>query len=195
MVRVFNDWLPKEVYNYEKKKLQESSFGQVWVGDKDFHVIMPSEEMMGYVINKLENDLKENVEMILSFFRLASSEKDLDWRIHSDLNINGQRPTHAGVLYFSENKLSEGLYGTAFWSHKEYGSKLIPETTDEEYDRLLLVDANDVNKWSLDSVISVKENRLLLYEASLFHSKYPDISWGGDEDGRMVLVMFFNLKP
>lgn len=211
MIKVQDNWLPEQIYSFEKGKLLASDFERVVVGEKDFHVVRPDEGFLHFVAGKLSDEYGADIEMILSFYRLATNEIDTDWRIHSDLNINGQRPSHAGVLYFSTPDSdvykpeleSEGvvinpsmdLYGTAFWSHRDYGSALKPETTDEEYNRLLEVDANDISRWELDSIVSAKENRLLTYQANLFHSKYPNRAWSDSNGkGRMVLVMFFNVK-
>lgn len=212
MIKVVDNFLSEHIYKYEKRKLLDSEFEKVIVGGKDFHIVAPDETFLNYVLGKLETEMNSDIKLILGFFRLATNEIDTDWRIHSDLNINGQRPTHAGVLYFSEKKndvfkiepdlsnqiindeVYAEIYGTAFWSHVEHGSRLNAETTDEEYNELLAVDANDVSRWNLDSVVSAKENRLLVYEASLFHSKYPNTAWVDENGkGRMVLVLFFNV--
>lgn len=211
MIKVVDNFLAEHIYQYEKGRLIDSEFEKVVVGGKDFHIVSPDETFLNYVLGKLAVEMNSGIELILGFFRLATNEIDTDWRIHSDLNINGQRPTHAGVLYFSENQiityqigtdlsdkiilnsLNQELYGTAFWSHVEHGSRLHPETSDEDYNELLAVDANDISRWNIDSVVSAKENRLLLYEANLFHSKYPNTAWIDENGkGRMVLVLFFN---
>ena len=57
---------------------------------------------MSYEVREIEN--------ILSFFRVSTNELDTSWRIHSDLNINGQKPDRALVLYLSPREKEE-LHG------------------------------------------------------------------------------------
>ena len=56
----------------------------------------------------------------------------------------------------------------------------------ENFNKLLLKDANNLDVWKLKSVIGYKRNRLLSYPANYFHSKYPNKSW---QSGRKILVI------
>ena len=115
---------------------------------------------------------------------------DTNWRIHSDLKIDGQQPDRALVLYISPRKIEE-LHGTALWRHKNYGKSLPKETTDKEYDRMILKESENLNNWTLDSVIGYEQNRAISYPANYFHSKYPNKSW---KSGREIFVMFYKIK-
>lgn len=233
MIQVQDNFLPENIFNYQRQMLVDSDFERIEVGEKDFHIVRPDMDFLNYILEKLTTIFSKDIELVLSFFRLATDKIDTDWRIHSDLNINGRKPTHAGVLYFSEHrnnvleldlgaipqkhpkevmaiyddlkgispfdsteqKPTFDLFGTAFWKHKKHGYRLSSETTNEEYNRLIEIDSNDLSKWELDSVVSTKENRLLIYEANMFHSKYPNVAWSDENGkGRMVLVLFFNVK-
>ena len=44
------------------------------------------------------------LENILSFFRVSTDELDNTWRIHSDLNIDGQKPDRAAVLIYVSSR-------------------------------------------------------------------------------------------
>lgn len=193
MVQIINNTFSPFYFGYLLRYVEMNKFQTVNVGGKDFTVLNPKEEIIRAFVERISRIEKRPIQLILGFFRLATKDIDTDWRIHSDLNINGQKPDKAGVFYFRENE--DELSGTAFWKHKEYGSELPIDFKDEDYDRLLMKDANDLDKWTLTDVVSSVPNRLLLYKASQFHSKFPNVSWGkGQEDGRIVFVMFYNLK-
>ena len=112
---------------------------------------------------------------------------DTDWRIHSDGIIQGQKPDRALVLYISPRKINE-LHGTALWQHKTYGKSLPDNVTDIEFDRMIAQEAENLDMWTLNSVIGYEQNRAISYPASYFHSKYPNKSW---KSGREVFVMFY----
>jgi len=65
------------------------------------------------------------------------------------------------------------------------------EITDAEYDETINLDANELDRWNLKSVIGYEPNRLLSYPANYFHSKYPNEGW---KEGRKVFVMFYKFK-
>ena len=69
--------------------------------------------------------------------------------------------------------------------HKKFIVKF--HNFDQEFDRMLIEDANDKSKWKLKSVIGYKPNRLLSYPCNYFHSKYPNKF----ENPRKVLVIFY----
>ena len=71
---------------------------------------------------------------------------------------------------------------------EKYGETYI-ESDVEEFNRMLIEDANDKSKWKLKSVIGYKENRLLSYPCDYFHSKYPNEFKGS----RVVFVMFYKI--
>lgn len=189
MIYFADNFLNSEYYRLESARLQKTPFSPVEVGDKVFHVQFPSDAFQKNVAQQIENREGGKIKDILSFFRVSDEERDTDWRIHSDLNINGQKPERAIVLFMSPDDGGE-LTGTALWEHTEYGHSLPEDTTDEEYDRVLLGDANDIEMWKLNSVIGHRENRCISYPSAYFHSKYPRISQA--TGGRMIFVMFYS---
>ena len=94
------------------------------------------------------------------------------------------------VLYISPKKIKE-LHGTAFWEHKTYGKSLPKNVTTSEYDRMIVKEAENLDMWTLSSVLGYEQNRAISYPANYFHSKYPNKSW---EEGRQVFVMFYKIK-
>jgi hypothetical protein len=163
-------------------------FQEVKTPGKSFWVKKPSEnftELVCEKISKIENVI---VEPILSFFREAKQGQDNDWRIHNDSIIEGQQPDRALVLYVSEDNYN-GLNGTAFWEHREHGDTF-KNINAEEFNKLLINDANDQTKWILKSVVGHKQNRLVSYPCSYFHSKYPNEFL----ESRKVFVMFYKIR-
>tara|TARA_R110000822_G_scaffold8470_1_gene33253 strand:+ start:578 stop:1168 length:591 start_codon:yes stop_codon:yes gene_type:complete len=192
MIYFIDEFLPPQIYDLSSQELTLDSFEKMTVGDKDFHVKFASKAFQKNVIARVEQREGRKIKNILSFFRVSTDEVDTDWRIHSDLNINGQRPDRAVVLFMSplpeDSQKNFHLSGTALWKHKEHGYKLPQTTTDDKFDEVLLNDANDLTKWELNTVIGHRENRLISYPSEYFHSKFPDRSW---PEGRMIYVMFY----
>jgi len=151
---------------------------------KSFWVKELPQAFKDHVVNELESIEGKKIKSILSFAREAKKNQDDDWRIHNDAIIDGQQPDRAIVLYVKSNEQS--LNGTAFWEHVDYGYAY-DNSSQEEFNRMLLEDADDKSKWKLNSVIGYKSNRLLSYPCEYFHSKYPNEF----EDQRIVVVMFY----
>ena len=187
MINIIDNFLEEDIYNYAYNMFASNQFQEVEVGDKKFWVQFSNKEFDDFIINKLSDIEKTKRRNIFSFFRVATDKVDTDWRIHSDAIINGERPERALVLYLSPSTM-EGLHGTAFWKHKELGDCLSEDVSFEEYDKVLLNESNNIEKWDLHSVIGYKINRAVCYPCNYFHSKYPNIGW---TEGRMVYVMFY----
>ena len=115
---------------------------------------------------------------------------DVTWRIHSDLNIAGEKPDRALVLYMSPRE-REDLHGTALWEHHRYGTEIPKNISNEDYDKMINVDAENLDMWRLSSVVGYEQNRIISYPSSYFHSKYPNKSW---KEGRRVYVMFYKYE-
>ncbi len=189
MIGVWDNFLGETLISKELKRVIEEGFDEHVVGDKSFYVNIPSEEFEERVIWALQGIHNTYIDKVFSFIRVATDKLDTDWRIHSDLNIMGQRPDRAAVLYMSP-RVFDTLHGTAFWSHKTYGNSLPSSVTEEEFDRMITSEANEMDQWQLRSVIGYEQDRLVDYSANYFHSKYPNKAW---EDGRIVYVIFYNL--
>ena len=190
MIYFIDDFLPSYILDETIKDLSSQDYREVKFPDKSFYVQEASYSFINHVcdiLNKIENN---TVNPILSFFRVSNEMLDTNWRIHSDLKIDGQQPDRALVLYISPRKIEE-LHGTALWRHKNYGKSLPKETTNEEYDRMILKESENLDNWTLDSVIGYEQNRAISYPANYFHSKYPNKSW---ESGREIFVMFYKIK-
>mgnify|MGYP003651231263 FL=1 len=190
MVYVVDDFIEQYLFDSLQKKLNNDEYNEVKTPGKSFWVQPATDQIVKYIIGKLEKKENQKLENILAFFRVSNEEIDTDWRIHSDLIIEGQKPDRALVLYISPKKIKE-LHGTALWEHKVYGKSLPDNVTGEEFDRMISKESENLDMWTLGSVLGYEENRAISYPANYFHSKYPNKSW---KEGRQVFVMFYKIK-
>ena len=180
MYKIADDFLPRGIFLELQEYCSNNQFQIVTVGDKQFSVLNVPDSIKKYID-------KEGYKTILSFIRSAYSDFDNDWRIHADNIIMGERVSLASVLYINDLKgISEN--GTAMWDHHLHGKELSECVSEKEYNRLILEDANDLSKWTKTDYIKSKPNRLLTYNANLFHSKYPNRIEKGN---RIVLASFY----
>ena len=190
MIYFIDDFLDKDLFEKTTQRLNSSSYVEYETPGKSFWIQESNNDFNDYVLQKLQKTEGNKLENILGFFRISNDVVDTNWRIHSDLNIQGEQPDRALVLYMSPRKSNE-LHGTALWRHNVYGRSLPKETTNEEFDRMIIAEAENLDMWTLDSVVGYGENRAISYPASYFHSKYPNVSW---KEGRQVFVMFYKIK-
>lgn len=185
MIYIIDNFLPevlyKEAINYC------DSFDEVKTPGKSFWVKKLPEDFNNYISSKIESIEGRKIKNILSFAREAKKGQDNEWRIHNDTIIQSEQPDRALVLFLKANE--QGLNGTAFWEHENYGHTYI-KSDSEEFNRMLKEDANDKSKWKLNSIVGYKENRLLSYPCKYFHSKYPKEY----NDQRIVIVMFYKYE-
>ena len=118
-----------------------------------------------------------------------TTEEHHSW-IHSD---GGN--SWAGVLYLTPNAPISG--GTGFYKHKitkeERFIHLTENPTEKDLNNYYLRDYKDITKWELTDVVVNKFNRMILYDASLFHKSMD--YFGKDKfSGRLFQVFFFNTK-
>ncbi|WP_430611519.1 hypothetical protein [Flavobacterium sp. JP2137] len=180
MIKVQDNYLPNPLFQKLQEYCYQNNFERVQAGEKEFEILKVPPEILPY----LEI---EGYEMNLSFIRRAHKDFDTDWRIHADNIINGKKTLLASVLYINK---AEGVSenGTAMWIHEKYGTHLPDDASNEEFDRLLLEDSNDLRRWEKCDYIKSVPNRLLTYSATIFHSKYPNAIEQGE---RIVLVAFY----
>ena len=190
MIYFIDDFIDKQLFQEISIELNNNEYVEHKTPGKSFWIQEAHENFNNYVLQKLEEIEGNKLENILAFFRVSNNVVDTNWRIHSDLNIKGQNPDRALVLYISPSTMQE-LHGTALWEHKVYGKSLPKGTTNEEFDRMIVSEAENLDMWKLNSVVGYKENRVISYPANYFHSKYPNKSW---KEGRQVFVMFYKIK-
>jgi len=182
-ILIRDNYLPEAAFVDLQEYCNELTFQIVNIGGKEFSTLFTPK----YLYEFLQID---DHELILTFIRSAHKDFDTDLRIHADNIINGRKPSLAAVLYVN-NPEDVSSNGTAFWTHHKYGKSLESNVSNEEFDRLLIEDANDESKWTKTDYVSNVPNRLLVYPSNYFHSKYP----AKIENGvRKVLVCFYCKK-
>ena len=190
MIYIVDNFLDKEILTGVSNYLNDGEFNKEIRGGKNFYIKPSHEDFDNYILNRLMQHEVKDLENILSFFRVSTDELDTSWRIHSDLNIKGEKPDRALVLYLSPREKEE-LHGTALWEHAIYGNQIPSDISNEEYDKMIKIDANNLDKWRLNTVVGYEYNRVVSYPSSYFHSKYPNKSW---KNGRKIYVMFYKYK-
>jgi len=186
MIYIEDNFLPKELL--DRVLEDKSNYEEFVTPGKSFWVKRPSIDFITWVCGRISEIEGKGILPVLGFFREAKEGQDNDWRIHNDSIIEGKQPDRAIVLYISENNYCD-LNGTAFWEHWKHG-ETFEDIEPEEYNRLLIEDSNDRDKWILKSVVGHRQNRLVSYPCNYFHSKYPNEFL----NSREVFVMFYNVE-
>lgn len=182
-MNVTDNFLPQAAFTDLQNYCSDQQFEIKEMGDKKFSVL-PTPR---YILEFLQIP---GYEMVLTFVRSANKDFDNEMRIHADNIIAGRKTSIASVLYINrEDTVSKN--GTSFWKHHKYGYALPEDVSNDEFDRLITEDSNDLSKWEQQDIIYSRPNRLLIYNSNSFHSKYPNQI---NEGTRMVLVCFYAKK-
>ena len=140
--------------------------------------------------------LMGEIKIRMSFYRLSPGDDIPTAWIHCDPSCG----EYAGVLYLSEPP-TDLQTGTAFWRHRSTDLERIPYGSDlerlnlepEDFEALMMRDANNEKRWKLNTLIAHKFNRLVIYRAELFHSRFPYRSFGENkQQSRLIWVCFFD---
>lgn len=122
------------------------------------------------------------IQMFGQGYRLNFGGELPNQSIHSDLGWG----THAAVVY-----LCDGPGGTAFWRHTATGADRI-KVGDHGLFEAIGQDWELESAWQMVGLAELAFNRAVLYDNSLFHSRYPFEAFGSDaNDGRLIAVAFF----
>jgi hypothetical protein len=123
------------------------------------------------------------------FFRVTNADTEQAY-IHSDREYGD----YTCVTYLSEH---DEPYGTAFYKHKPTGLTHMPSFEEMQemgiFEQLKedMVSRNS-EAWELLDVVEGKFNRAVIFDAQLFHSRFPIHGIGNtDEEGRLVWVSHF----
>ena len=123
------------------------------------------------------------------FFRVTNEGMEKAY-IHSDRETGN----HTCVAYLSEHKEDSG---TAFYMHKRTGLKFMPSFAEmqekgifEELKQDMV--SRDPDKWVQLDYVKGLYNRALIFQAPLFHSRFPLEGIGSNgEDGRLIWATHF----
>lgn len=141
--------------------------------------------------------LMGEIRIRMSFYRLSPEDDIPTAWVHCDPGCG----EYACVLYLSV--AADTQRGTAFWMHRSTRLDRIPTQEEleqlgmdvEEFEALMTRDANNEKRWLLRSLIGLQYNRLLIYRAELFHSRFPYRSFGADKQAaRLIWVGFFDAQ-
>lgn len=124
------------------------------------------------------------------FFRCTNPGMEQAY-IHSDRESGA----HTCVVYLSEHP---EVYGTAFFRHVPTGWDRMPSMEEMREAGVMEAMASDMvsrdpAKWEQLDFVCGRYNRALIFDAPLFHSRFPLDGLGTDADnGRLVWVSHFH---
>lgn len=145
------------------------------------------EQVIPEVVDALNQHFGRPISLLGMGFRLNYAGEPPNTDIHTDQGWG----KYALVLYLSKDADWRGG-GTAFWTHKATGADRI-RPGDVDTIKAVEPDWNNVDAWNMDTVVEGRFNRAVIYRSELFHSRWPFEAFGSTpEDGRLVLVAFFN---
>lgn len=135
------------------------------------------------------------IHPLLSFARADLAGERPHSAVHSDTICS----EFAVVLYLNPPAQCDG--GTAFWTHRYLGIDAMPTWKEVEarswdpnrFYKSIREDWNQLGLWTMSGYVGMKFNRCVLYPCKMFHSRWPQESFGQDAaTGRLVWVCFFN---
>lgn len=126
------------------------------------------------------------IDCKMMFMRMSKEGVHVPHQAHTDKNI----ADYTLLLYLNKDEDCRG--GTDILEHIE-GMSIHPQTQ-EEID-LWKQDTNVPDKWIKTGFCPMKFNRAFILRSDLFHRAQPLGGFGqNNEDGRLVLTSFFNIK-
>lgn len=174
------DILPDDIFSLFKKKSRNAIYKDVPADDVEtFKLAKPDMLIVNLIKSRIECELKKKLGMIISFARLNHNHVNNTFRVHSDTIIEGQKPDIAAVFYFDTVKDT----GTALFEHPEYG-RINTDPT-----QAVIFKNNEL--WKPWMKYESLANSAFVYNADLYHGRYPWEAYGDSQkNGRVVIVMF-----
>lgn len=115
-----------------------------------------------------------------AFARLSVEGVNPPHKVHNDLSMG----TNTCLLYLC------GEGGTFFLTHREYGFSSQPET-DEELEAWKR-DTGNEDQWHVDLFVPAERNKCVVFPAEWMHAASD--GYGDKQDGRLVMIAFYDLK-
>lgn len=125
------------------------------------------------------------VSIRVCYLRKGTKDTPLTHYIHADRAV----AKYAFVLCLSEPDCESG---TAFWTHKETGLSALPVPTPSDVFSMLDADLKDESKWKQTGFVETKANRAVIFDAAMFHSRWPKVI--ESETPRIVCTVFFDVN-
>lgn len=179
MIQIIDNYFDEKSFQTIKEYCKKD-FKIIKLGEKEFSVL----ETPDIIIPALQIN---GFKLITTFIRSAYKGFDNEHRIHADNVIEGYKTDLASVFYISGDEVCDN--GTAFFKHHKYGRELPKDVTNQEFDRLIKEDSNDMSKWEMQDFVKGIPNRMVMYSSNIFHSKFPDEI---DRGVRKVMVNFYS---
>lgn len=200
ILTVYEDFLPN-YWEYRNWALQLNYATQTYHGETFTNV---SADWGRFPNHLLSDVLGFTVCPVLSFLRSnqAGSSVGSTPPIHCDVDVDSC--DFASVLYMTTPEIDSNNYsGTAFWRHRQSGLISLPDDVNalkysgypENIIQTLNQDGFDETKWELEGMVRMKANRMMVYPAKVFHSRYPFDGIGDSvANSRLIWVNFFNMR-
>lgn len=139
------------------------------------------------VLVKLSLTFGEQVQHLLSFLRMTTKGYEPHAWIHSDPRI----ADWIAVTYLYPG--AGAYHGTAMYEHRTGLVKRSPRNAEEQavWER----DCHNEMDWRVIGWVEAQYNRTVIFNTHTLHAAHPRTGHGeGVEDGRLVMVNFFNLR-
>jgi len=130
---------------------------------------------------RITKELGHEPENITMFMRRSPAGCHVPHIAHTDNSMG----SYSLMLYMND---ADG--GTAFIRHKETGVMYAPES--QEMVDYVAQDQNSPDKWAVVDMVSMKENRAVIFDSGKFHCAMPIGGFGEGIEARTVLTVFFS---
>lgn len=150
-----------------------------------------SSNIPDYVLEELRNFVRTKFDVEkynTPFIRRSLKDTPVPHQSHSD-RIMG---SHSLMFYLSKDKDIPKGSGTGLVKHIETG---IIKDTGGIISQIAFKDTNCPDKWELYKLIEMRQNRVSIFDADLWHRAEPIGGFGDStSNGRLVLTWFFTGK-
>lgn len=188
MIQVFDNLLDN--FDYYKGNVKKATFKDTISQGQKYSDI--SQDVLPVLIyDALSSKVGFSTKDVLSFLRAYRDRPEYRhpmW-IHSDALFSD----YIGIFMVQSSEFPQDD-GVAIWLNKELGTfKLETDNPDDDLNKIVDSQSMDPEKWSLIRRVEFKQNRLVVFPASVFHSKANLGNHGKTyDDCRIVHVLFFN---
>ncbi len=183
-IKVVDEFAPDLFFNTIKSLVDGVDFTEYEYAGKSYvgvgGVTLPVKKL-------IEKHMGKPVTFTMSHVRLGNKHTPLTNYIHAD----NAACKYALVWYLSEPPCETG---TCFWLHNETQTDRMPWPPPKDLWEAVDKDTADESKWTKLEYVEAKENRAVLFDSQLYHSRYPkDLPLEEDDVPRLVCVVFFNV--
>ena len=192
-VIVINNFLKNPDEIHELAMQEEYKEDKVYPGKRS-----PKQSIEGPLVKTFERFVGKPILQMQSVFQIQPAEFEERSFVHGDLC------DWAAVLYL--NKGYDGRPGTSFYRHKGTGIEKLTLGVEMMFtaiekgikpDEVIAPAARDrfdLEKWDITLTVPIQYNRLVLYNAKLFHRNAS--AWGTNiRDARLVQSFFIFTEP